>query len=80
MPASGSRCRARPQVSNEDIKTDVGLVPTTTAVVELGTTVAFVVMHSSYTEKQLTGRTPERILDGARDGSARGRSCGPSKN
>ena len=61
------------QVSNEDIKTDVGLVPTSTAVVELGTSVAFVVMHSNYTEQQLTGRTQERILDGARDGSARGK-------
>ena len=55
-----------PQVSNEEIKTDVGLVPTTTAVVEIDTTMAFVVMHSSYTEKQLAGRSPERILNGAR--------------
>ena len=48
------------QISNEDIKTDVGQVPTTTAVVELGTTVAFVVMHSNYTEQAApTGRTPE---------------------
>jgi hypothetical protein len=61
------------QVSKEDIKTDVGQVPTTTAVVEVGTSVAFVVMHSNYTDKQLTGRTPERILNGARDGSARGK-------
>jgi len=63
-----------PQVSNEEIKTDVGLVPTTTAVVEIDTTMAFVVMHSSYTEKQLAGRSPERILNGARDGSVRGRT------
>src|SRR5262245_46835182 len=61
------------QVSKEEIKTDVGLVPTTTAVVEVDTSVAFVVMHSNYTEKQLAGRTPERILNGARDGSARGK-------
>jgi hypothetical protein len=61
------------QVTKEEIKTDVGPVPTTTAVVELGRSVAFVVMHSSYTEKQLTGRTQEIILDGARDGSARGK-------
>ena len=62
-----------PQVNNEQIKTDVGLVPTTTAVVEVGTSMAYVVMHSKYTEKQLTGRTPERILNGARDGSAKGK-------
>ena len=35
---------------------------------------AFVVMHSNYTEKQLAGRSPERILNGARDGSVRGRT------
>jgi hypothetical protein len=63
----------KPQITNEDVKTDVGAVKTTTAVVELGVSVAFVVMHSNYTEKQLSGRTQERILDGARDGSSRGK-------
>jgi hypothetical protein len=61
------------KVNNEAVKTDVGMVPSTTAVVEVGTSVAYVVMHSSYPDKVLAERTPERILDGVRDGSVKGK-------
>jgi hypothetical protein len=65
---------SEPQIKKEAIKTDAGPVPTTIAVAELGTTMAFVVMYSQYTEKQLAGRSSDQVLDGARDGSVKTRS------
>ena len=59
----------KPKVTSETRNTGSGPVPTTTAVVEVGKTMAFVVMYSQFTEKQLGGRSLDRMLDDARDGS-----------
>lgn len=56
-----------PQVSSEDVSTALGPIKNTTALIDKGS-VAFLVSHNDYPKDAMARSTPDKLLDGVRDG------------